>query len=461
MKIIVSGAGKVGQTLAAYLGEEKHDVTLIDSSPELIAQVNETLDVSGIVGSGAHPDTLERAGARDADMLIAATPIDEVNMVACQVAHTIFNIPKKIARIREESYLSPIWSNLFSRDHMPIDMVISPEKAVAHAIMERINAPGSFNIIPLVEGQIKLVSVLCHDDCPLLNTPMKQLYTLFPDLLFKVVAIIRGEEKIVPDHMDQVQPKDEVYFVVAKQHMARAMAAFGHEEKEARRILIVGGGNIGVRLAQELHERNPSLVIRMIESNPDRARYASEKLPGVLVLKGDALSRELLEEANIGYTEAIVSVTNHDESNILVSLLAAEYGDPRTIALLSNATYTPMASSLGIDAVVNPRAITVSSILRHVRYGRIKAAVSLRDGFTEVMEIEVPDTATALLYKPLKTLKLPEDTILGAILRKDEVIIAHPDVVLHPNDRVILLTSHKQIKRVEVMFSASLYGSYF
>ncbi|TVQ82585.1 MAG: Trk system potassium transporter TrkA [Micavibrio sp.] len=461
MKIIVSGAGKVGQTLAAYLAEEKHDVTLIDNSPELVALVNETLDVSGIVGSGSHPDTLERAGAREADMLIAATPVDEINMVSCQVAHTIFGIKKKIARIREESYLSPTWSNLFSRDHMPIDMVISPEKSVARAIMERINAPGSFNIIPLVEGHLQLVSVLCNDDCPVINTPMKQLYTLFPDLLFKVVAIIRGNEKIVPEQMDQIRPKDEVYFVVASEHMARTMAAFGHEEKEARRILIVGGGNIGICLAQELHARNPSLVLRMIEQNPEKARYASEILPGVLVFKGNALTRELLEEANIGYTEAVVSVTNHDESNILVSLLASEYGDPRTIALLSNPTYTPMASSLGIDAVVNPRSITISSILRHVRYGHIKSAVSLRDGFAEVMEVEVPESSTALLYKPLRSMKLPDDTILGAIIRKNKVIIAHPETVLHPNDRVILLTSHKQINRVEAMFSASLYGSYF
>lgn len=455
MQIIVSGAGKVGQTLASYLAEEGHEVTLIDKSPELIAQVNETLDVSGIVGFGSHPNVLERAGARSADMLIAATHIDEINMVSCQVAHSIFNVPKKIARVREDNYLSPTWANLFSNDHLPIDMIISPEKSVAQAIMQRINAPGSFNVIPMADGQVKLVSVLCHEDCPIINTPMKQLYTLFPDLLFKVVAIVRGEEKVIPEDFDIVQPGDEVYFVVDREHMQRAMSAFGHEEKEARRVLIVGGGNIGVLLAQELCRRYPDVVVRMIESNPARARYASELLPKVLVLQGDALTREILEEANIGYTEAVVCVTNHDESNILASLLAEEYGCPRTIALLSNSTYTPMASSLGIDAVVNPRSITVSTILRHVRYGCIKSAFSIRDGFAEVMDIEVPDTATAVLYKPLKSLALPEDTILGVVIRDETVMVAHPDVMLHPEDRLILLAAHAQVKKVEKMFSSS------
>lgn len=460
MQIIVSGAGQVGQTLASYLAEEGHEVTLIDKSPELIAQVNETLDVSGIVGFGSHPNVLERAGARKADMLIAATHIDEINMVSCQVAHTIFNIPKKIARVREDNYLDPSWANLFSNDHMPIDMIISPEKSIAHAIMERMRAPGSFNVIPMADGQVKLISVVCHDDCPVINTPMKQLYTLFPDLLFKVVAIIRGDEKIIPESLDQIQEGDEVYFVVDQSHMQRAMAAFGHEEKEARRVLIIGGGNIGVLVAQELCERNPDVVVRMIESNPDRARFASEMLPKVLVLQGDALTREILEEANIGYTEAVICVTNHDESNILASLLAEEYGCPRTIALLSNSTYTPMASSLGIDAVVNPRSITVSTILRHVRYGCVKSAFSLRDGFAEVMDIDVPDTATSVLYKPLKTMSLPENTILGIIIRKGDVLVAHGDTMLYPDDRLILLTAHNQVKKVEKMFSSS-QATYF
>ncbi len=460
MKVIICGAGRVGHAIASYLADEGNEVTMVDTCPKTIAKINETLDVSGIVGSGAQPDVLDIAGAQTADLLIAATHLDEVNMVACQVAHTIFNVPKKIARIREDNYLEPEWANLFSRDHMPIDVIISPEKEVARAIIERISNPGSFNIISLADDAMKLVSVVCHDDCPIINTPMKQIYTLFPDLKFKIIAIIRGSENIIPNNMEQIFPGDEVYFVVDSGHITRTMAAFGHEEQEARRILIIGGGRIGVRLAQELHKESPDITVRMIENNANQAKVISEILPNALIIHGDALTREILEEANIGYTEACVAVTEYDESNILASLLAREYGCPQTISLLSNTTYTSMASSLGIDAVVNPRSITISTILRHVRHGRISSASTLRDGFAEILEINVPDTATALLYKSIKSIKLPEDTIFGALIRDNEVIVAHDDTTILPNDRVVILTAHNQIKKIEELFS-SLGSEYF
>ncbi len=455
MKVIICGAGRVGYAISSYLSDEGNEVTVIDICPETVAKINETLDISAIVGSASQPEILKQAGAENADMIVAATQLDEVNMVTCQVAHTIFNIPKKIARIRNDNYLSPEWANLFSRNHMPIDVVISPEKEVAKAIIERIRNPGSFNVIPLAYDAMKIVSVVCHENCPVLNTPIKQIYALFPDLKFKIMTIIRGDEKIIPDNdLDQVFPGDEVYFVVANEHMIRTMAAFGHEEKEARRILIIGGGQIGVRLAQELYKEFPDIVVRMIERNEQRARQVSEILPNVLVMHGDALTKEILEEVNIGYTEATIAITDYDESNILASVLAHEYGCKQTVSLLSNNTYISVASSLGIDAVVNPRAITISTILRYVRHGRIRSAASLRDDFAEVIEIEVPDIATALLYKPLKSIKLPDNTIFGAIIREGEVIIAHRDVMIKPNDRVVLLTAHNQIKRIEELFSS-------
>lgn len=455
MKVIICGAGRVGYAIASYLADEGNEVIVIDICPETVAKINDTLDISAIVGSGSQPEILKHAGAETADMIVAATHLDEVNMVTCQVAHTIFNIPKKIARIRDENYLSPEWANLFSRNHMPIDVVISPEKEVARAIIERIRNPGSFNIIPLAGEAMKLVSVVCHNNCPILNTPIKQIYALFPDLKFKIMAIIRGDEKILPNNdLEQIFEGDEVYFVVASEHMTRTMAAFGHEEKEARRILIIGGGQIGVRLSKELYKEFPDVAVRMIERDERRAKQISEILPNVLVMHGNALTRDILEEANIGYTEATITVTDYDESNILASVLAHEYGCQQTISLLSNTTYIPVASSLGIDAVVNPRAVTISTILRYVRHGRIRSASSLRDGFAEVIEIEVPDIATALLYKPLKSIKLPENTIFGAIIRNEEIIIAHRDVMIKPNDRVVLLTAHNQIKRIEELFSS-------
>lgn len=451
MKVIICGAGLVGANIAGYLAEENNDVTVIDINPELIAQVNDTLDVSGIVGFASHPDVLERAGAHDAEMIIAATYADEVNMVACQIAHTLFNVPKKIARVRQQTYLDPIWANMFSRDHMPIDVVISPEVEVAKALYDRIKVPGVFNIIPLADGQVQLASVICKDDCPVINTPLKHLGTLFPDLICRVVAIARGNKKIIPSDEDEMYPGDEVYFVAATKHFSRAMAAFGHEEPETRRVLIVGAGNIGYRLAKDIQDNHPRLTARVIEADYERAQFVSQNLDKTIVLHGDGLDMAILEEANIGSTEAIIAVMSHDESNVLVSLLAKEAGCERAITLVGRSAYIPIVTSLGINAVVNPRAITVSTILQHIRRGRIKAAHSLRDGFAEILEVEALDTSD-VISKPIRNIKI-KNVIFGAIVRDDEILVPGPDTVIKPDDRVIILAAHDQVKKVEQMFS--------
>jgi trk system potassium uptake protein TrkA len=452
MKVVVCGAGQVGTAIAAYLSEEGNSVTIIDKDPELIAQINETLDVSGIVGYASAPEILQQAGAGDAEMLIAATHHDEVNMLACQIAHSLFNVPVKVARIRDQNYLKPEWAHLFSRDHLPIDYVISPEVEVARAIANRIRVPGAYNIIPLADGLVQLVSVICKQDCPLINTPLKHLTPLFPDLSLVILAIVRGDTKIIPDSDDQILVGDEVYFVVATEHLNRAMRTFGHDELQARRVLIVGAGKVGTRLAADIRETMPDVSVRIVESDIGRAQYASEKLSGVTVVQGDALSREILEEANIGMTETVIAVTNHDESNILVSMLAKQYGCERTITLVNNHSFTPLVANLGIDAVVNPRAITVSGILRHVRRGRIKGAHSLRDGFAEILEMEALDTS-AIVNTPIRELKRPKNMIFGLIVREGRILVPKPDTVIKPDDRVIILASHDEVKKVEQMFA--------
>lgn len=452
MKVVICGAGQVGSSIAAYLSEEGNNVTLIDQSAELIADINDHLDVTGIVGHASHPQTLEQAGAGDAEMLIAATYSDEVNMLSCQVAHSLFNVPKKIARVREQSYLDPVWSNMFSRDQLPIDVVISPELEVAKAIANRIRVPGAFNIIPLADGRIQLLSVICKQDCPLINTPLKHLTSLFPDLLIEVVAIIRGETKIIPNSEDEMYPGDEVYFVTSAEHLNRAMLAFGYEEPETRRVLIVGAGKIGLRLAEDIQNDMPDVSIRIIESDYNRAQKVSERLTRAVVLHGDGLSREILDEANISMTEAVISVTHHDESNVLVSLLSKQYGCERAITLINNQAYIPLVSGLGVDAVVNPRTITVSTILQHVRRGRIKEAHSLRDGFAEIMEVQALDTSAAV-NTPIKDIKRPANVIFGAIVREDEILVPKPDTIIRPNDIVIILAAHDQVKKVEQMFA--------
>jgi len=455
MKVIVCGAGQVGANIARYLATENNNVTVIDQSPELIQKLSDTLDVQAIVGHASLPPVLEQAGARDADLIIAVTQSDEVNMVACQVAHSLFAVPTKIARVRNQAYLQTIWADLYSRDNMPIDVIISPEIEVARGIARRLQVPGAFDMIPMADGLVRVIGVICTEECPIIHTPLRQLTGLFPDLNIEVVAIIRGDRPIIPDSNDQMLPGDEVYFVAETGHVPRAMAAFGHEEPEARRVVVIGGGNIGLVLAEEIEAQHPDLTVRIIESDRRRAERIARQLARTTVLYGDGLDPELLDEANIGAAEVVVAVTNDDEANILASLLAKRYGAQRAITLINKTTYSPLVGTLGIDAVVSPRAITASTILQHVRRGRIKSVHSLRDGFAEVIEAEALETST-LLNKPVRDIPLPSDVIIGAIVRGKEVLIARPSTVIKPHDRVVLLAGAKSVKKIERLFAVRL-----
>ncbi len=455
MKVIVCGAGQVGFHIARYLASEANDVTVIDVEPGLVDKISDTLDVQGVVGFASHPDVLERAGARDADLVIAVTFSDEVNMVACQVAHSLFDVPTKIARVRQQTYLQPVWAELFTRSHMPIDAIISPEIEVARAVMRRLEIPGAFDAIPLSDGLITLIGVRCDDDCPVINTPLRHLTALFPELHISVVGILRNDRKIVPTPDEQMLPGDEVYFVADTKHLARALAAFGHEEKEARRLIIVGGGSIGLFLAQALEEGHRGVDVKLIEIDRKRAAFASQMLPKTVVINGDALDVDILAEANVRATETIIAVSNDDEVNILASLLAKRFGCERSITLINKTTYAPLIGTLGIDAVVNPRTITVSTILQHVRRGRVRSVHSLSDGFGEIIEAEALETST-LVGPPLRQARLPDGVIVGALVRDGEVIIPHGDTVVRPNDRVVIFAAAEAVKKVEKMFSVRL-----
>ncbi|MEE8272363.1 MAG: Trk system potassium transporter TrkA [Alphaproteobacteria bacterium] len=455
MKVIVCGGGQVGENIARYLATEANNITVIDRSPDLIRKLADTLDVQALVGHASSPPVLQQAGAADADMIIAVTQSDEVNMVACQVAHSLFSVPTKIARIRNQSYLHSMWADLFSHDNMPIDVIISPEIEVARAIGRRLEVPGAFDMIPLSDGLVRVIGVACDDDCPVVNTPLRQLTGLFPDLHIEILAIVRDDRPIIPDSNDQMLPGDEVYFVTEESHVGRAMAAFGHEEPAARRIIIVGGGNIGLTLAEDIERVHPGVTARIIESSRARAALVAERLNRTTVLHGDALDPELLDEANVRIAETVVAVTNDDEVNILASLLAKRYGCQRAITLINSKTYNTLVGSLGIDAVVSPRSITASTILQHVRRGRIKSVHSLRDGFAEVIEAEALETSP-LINTPIKDVKLPSGVIIGALVRDNAVIIARPDTVVKPHDRVILLAAAESVKKVEKMFAVRL-----
>lgn len=455
MHVIVCGAGQVGLNIARHLATENNEVTVIDQSETLIRRISDALDVRAITGHASYPDVLERAGARAADMIIAVTQVDEVNMVACQIAHSLFDVPVKIARVRAQSYLQPMWADLFTTDHMPIDVRISPEIEVARAVRRRLHVPGSFDVIPMVEDKVKVVGTRLNHDCPILDTPIRQLTALFPDLHLIVITIIRDGVAIVPTPDDQMLEGDEIYFVAEDNHVRRSMAAFGHEEPAAHRIIIVGGGNIGTFLAQEIEEFDSAVSTKLIELDEERAKRVASQLSHTVVVHGDVLDSDILEELNIPNTDMMITVTNDDEVNVLAALLAKRMGCRRTVALVNTVHYQPLITSLGVDVAVSPRAITVSTILQHLRRGRIRAVRSLREGVGEVIEAEALDTSI-IVGKPLKDVKLDKGIIIGAVVRDGAVIIPRGDTVIEPHDRVVLFAAPNVIKKVEKLFAVSL-----
>ena len=454
MKVIVCGAGQVGYDIARQLSGEENDVTVIDHDTERIRKVSESLDVQTFQGFASYPDILDRAGAENADMLIAVTLSDEINMVSCQVAHTLFNVPTKMARVRHNAYLEPSWRHLFSRDHMPIDVIISPENEVVAAIDRLLEAPGAIDVIGFAEGRVSLVGMRLNQDCPIVNTPLRQLTELFPDLNITIVYIIRDEQAIFPRDMDQLLPRDEVYFVVDSHHISRTRSIFGHEEKPAERVVIVGGGSIGFQLAQGLEKREPSINVKLIESNKERAEFVADQLDRTIVIGGDALDSEILEEASVPTAETIIAVSDDDEVNILASVLAKRYGCLRAVALINETTYAPLISPLGIDTAISPRDITVSRILEHIRRGRIHSVHTLQGGNAEVIEADAMESAP-VIGVPLKEARLPKGVLVGALVRNGEVIIPRGETAIEKGDRVIIFSPHNAIKKVEKLFSVA------
>lgn len=455
MKVLVCGAGQVGSSIARHLAGEGNDVTVIDNRADVVRKMADTLEVTTIIGNAAHPDILNRAGARDADMLIAVTHFDEVNMVACQVAHSLFEVPEKIARIRAQTYLDPAWADLYRREHLPIDLIISPEIEVARAISRRLEVPGAFDMIPFGHGRLRVIGVRCDEGCPVVDTPLRQLTEIFPRLNIVVLGIVRNDRIIVPRGEDQMLIGDEVYFVTESSHLERAMSTFGHEEKEARRMVIVGGGNVGLFLADDLENAHKGLNLKLIEVDPERARMLAEKLGRTVVINGDALEKEILDEAGIRESEAMIAVSNDDEVNILTSLLAKRAGCKRALALINSPSYMTLIGPLGIDAAVSPRESTVSTILQRIRRGRIHAVHSVRDGLAEIVEAEALETSP-LVGNPLRDLKLPAGVLIGAIVRGQVVIIPRGDTVIKPKDRVVTFVAQTAIKKFEQAFAVRM-----
>ena len=454
MKIIVCGAGQVGSQIARQLSGEGNSVTVIDNNGALVRRVTDSFDVSGVIGFASQPDVLARAGARDADMLIAATSTDEVNMVACQVAHSVFDVTTKIARVRTESYLGAEWSDLFQRDHMPIDVIISPEAEIAKVTLRRLQSTAAFDIEPFLEGQADLLGVRLEPDSPVLNTPLRQLTELFSTLRAMVVAIRRDGRIFTADADDQLFGNDEVYCITDTEDRERTIGIFGRENISVSRVVIIGAGNVGLKVAQYVEE-TAGLRAKMVEQDTARAEFAADTLEQTIVLNGDALDAELMAEAGYGEADALVALTDDDRTNLIACALAGQAGCPVSIALSKEPVFNRIAGPLGVDALIDPRATTVSSILRHVRRGRIKAVYSIGQGEAEVIEAQVMATSP-IAGKRIRDISFPPGAIIGAIRHQNRIVMPRGDTEIAVGDSLVVFAEKEAVVGVERLFRVSM-----
>ena len=457
MNIIVCGAGKVGYTISKQLSAQGHSITVIDQSSELIQKINDTLDVKGIVGRASFPSVLDKAGANEADMIIAVTRNDETNMVVCQIAYSIFNISKKIARIRSQEFLGSKWNKLYSKSNLPIDVIIMPELEVAKSLKRKLEAPGALDNVPFADDRIKVLEIAIDEKCPIVNTELQKLTKTYSKLNANVMGVVRNGKFVILKKQDQLIVGDKAYLVVKSDQLNKLLQIFGHEETKASKILIIGGGNIGFNLAKDLEETVEGIRIKIIEKNKERAELIASELNSSIVIHGDGLDEEILKEANLDEIETVLCLTNDDEDNIMASVLA-ERSSPnkRTIALVNKQNYSLLQSSLNIDDLVDPRMMTVSTILKHVHKGTIQTVYTLLDGEYEFIEAEILEDSE-LINTSTKDSNLPKEIRIGAIVRKKEVIIPNSKFKFEKKDLVVFLCKRDQLSIVENLFRISSF----
>jgi trk system potassium uptake protein TrkA len=461
MNIIICGAGRVGFTIAKILSEQGHSITVIDQSSEDIQKIDDTLDVKSIVGKGTYPSILEKANATDADMIIAVTRNDEINMLICQIAFSIFNVPKKIARIRSQDYLNPKFTKVYNKENLPIDVIISPEIEIAKSLQRKLEAPGSLDNVPFANNKIRLLEILIDVDCPLKDIKLKELTKKFPKLNSNIMGVIRDEKFVLLKKTDVMLENDKAYVVINASQMNETLAAFGHTEKISNKILIIGGGNIGFNLAKNLEESFDSARVKIIEKDKERAELIASQLNNTIVINGDALDEEVLLEANLEEVQTVLALTNDDEDNLMVSVLVEKFAkdndelsDKRTMALINKPNYSLLQTSLKIDDFIDPRMNTVSSILKHIHKGTIENAYSILNGEYEIIEAEIIETSE-LVNKELKNSNLPDEIRISAVLRGDKVIIPRSNFIFKKQDIVVLLAKKDFLHVVENMFRIS------
>ena len=456
MNIIICGAGRVGFSICSQLSKQGHSVTVIDKNGSDIQKINDTQDAKGIVGIATYPSVLEKADAKNADMIIAVTRNDETNMIVCQIAHSLFKIPRKIARIRSKEFLKPIWKGLFTKENLPIDIIISPEFEVAKSLYRKLEAPGAIDNIPFADDLVRLLEIQIDEKCPIVNTALSKLSDIFSDLDANVLGVLRNDKFLILKKSDKLIKDEKAYILTNSKQVDRTLSIFGKDEKFAKTILIIGAGNIGLDLAKILEENENSPRIKIIEKNSERAEFIANELNEAIVIKGDGLDENLLKEINIEEIDTVLSLTDDDEVNIMSALLSKKKGIKRTISIANSSNYALLQSSLKLDDIVDPRMTTVSTILKHVHKGKIESVYTLDNGDYEVIEAKILESSE-LLNISLTKANIPDGIKIGLIVRDKLVLVPKKDTVFSLNDKVILLSSRENLPKVEGLFKISPY----
>ena len=455
MKILILGAGQVGSSAAYHLSrEEANEVTVVDVRPEVLRELQDRLDIRTVVGHAAYPEVLERAGANDADIVVALTDMDEINMVACQIAYTLFHTPTKIARIRSAEYMNT--AQLFSQDAIPIDVGISPEQLVCEYVEQLILYPGASQVLDFAGGRVRLVGVIADRDGLLVGQRIATLKEHVPNTEGRIAAIYRHGKAMLPDGETVIQEGDEVFFIADRKDIRVFMSEMRRMEEPVRRVVIAGGGNIGVRLALALEQTNQ---VKIIERDTHRARTISEQLNRAIVLVGDAADEELLLEENVDNVDVFCAITNSEEANILSSMLAKRLGAHKVMALINRASFVDLVEAGSIDIAISPQQVTIGSLLAHVRRGDVVKVHSLRRGAAEAIEAIAHGTEkeSRVVGRKIEDIELPKGTAIVALVRNDQVIIAHHDTVIETDDHVILfMTDRRKIERLEQLFQVGV-----
>ncbi|MDX5151261.1 MAG: Trk system potassium transporter TrkA [Acidiferrobacterales bacterium] len=455
MKIIILGAGQVGTSVAENLVNEANDITIVDIDQQKLVELQSRLDLRAVDGNCAHPSVLERAGTEDADLILAVTDSDEVNMAACQIAYTLFHTPTKIARIRSLDYLSH--PEIFAQDAIPVDVIISPEQIVTDYIRRLIECPSALQVLDFAGGLVQLVAIKAYYGGPLVGHELKDLRKHLPKVDTRVAAIYRRDRPIIPTGTTVIEADDEVFFISARKNLRAVMSELRRLDNPVKRVMLVGGGNIGRRLAKTLEESKYS--VKLIDHNPERTRQVAEELHHTIVLNGDAADEDLLVQEGIEGMDVFCALTNDDEANILSAMLAKRLGARKVMSLINRGAYVDLTQNVGnIDIAISPQHATIGSLLAHVRRGDVVAVHSLRKGAAEAIEaVAHGDRATSkVVGRAIEDIDLPHGATIGAIVREDEVIVAHHDTVIEANDHLIIFViDKKQIPAVEKLFQVA------